>query len=375
MTAPRVRADYDQVKGMASQFGGQAQAAQQTLQALQRDLDVLQGGDWVGNGASAFYAEMGSQVLPTLRRLANALASAQQTTLQIHQVMAQAEAEAARWLRGEGQGQPANGSGQAALFASRTGTTGGTGSGTPGPAPTGSPASGAAGGPGGSAAPPKDTPLAKPLADAVARILAEENAAVDQKLAGLSKNVRDIVKRSPTLRAQFLQIQKLGFNVQIVPPGASTTTWTPRQINIAQFPNDLDTVAHIAHEAGHAVNEPNLVQKYDDTTHDQYVGPNTAIMLRNEGLAAFNEAQVQAELKAVSGLDISSGAQAQAPGYRQAYADYVAGNLTREQALQRTTTLMAGEHRGPARNGTYASFYRELFQIIWDDDLDPPPMR
>ncbi len=105
MAVPKVRADYDQLKAAANRFNGQAQAARSSLQALQRDLDVLQGGDWVGPGATAFYQEMGGHVLPTLKRLAAALETAQQTTVQINQVMAQAEAEAARWLRGEGEGQ------------------------------------------------------------------------------------------------------------------------------------------------------------------------------------------------------------------------------------------------------------------------------
>src|SRR5687767_2452016 len=105
MAVPKVRADYDQLKAAAGQFGGQAQAVASTLKALQRDLTVLEGGDWLGAGATAFYQEMGGQVLPTLKRLAAALEAAQQTTVQINQVMAQAEAEAARWLRGEGDGQ------------------------------------------------------------------------------------------------------------------------------------------------------------------------------------------------------------------------------------------------------------------------------
>src|SRR5436309_5817893 len=101
MAPPKVRAHYDQLKAVAGRFGSQAQSAHQTLQFLQQQLDVLQGGDWVGQGATAFYKEMGDQVMPTLRRAAVALETAQYTTLQISQIMAQAEAEAAQVLRGD----------------------------------------------------------------------------------------------------------------------------------------------------------------------------------------------------------------------------------------------------------------------------------
>src|SRR5688572_28672766 len=105
MTAPKVRADYDQLREVAARWGSQAEATQKSLLSLEQGMKVLERGAWEGKGAAAFYQEMGSQVLPTMRRLASALASAQRTTTQIHQLMAEAETEAARWLRGEGGGQ------------------------------------------------------------------------------------------------------------------------------------------------------------------------------------------------------------------------------------------------------------------------------
>ena len=141
MTAPKVRSDYQQLKEAATRFGGQAQAAQQSLQALKGQMEVLQGGDWLGLGATAFYQEMGGQVLPAMKRLAAALESAQRTTVQISQLMQQAEEDAARVLRGEG------GAGQAAL-----GVAG----------PTDGAAGGGAGGGGGAAA----AAVGNPLADA-----------------------------------------------------------------------------------------------------------------------------------------------------------------------------------------------------------------
>ena len=57
MAAPKVRADYPSLQHVAATFGAQASAARQAIGQLQRQVDVLQGGDWVGQGADAFYQE------------------------------------------------------------------------------------------------------------------------------------------------------------------------------------------------------------------------------------------------------------------------------------------------------------------------------
>lgn len=108
MAAPRIRTDHDRLVQIASSFGRQAQHAQQSVQRIQLQVDQLQGGDWIGRGAKAFYAEMDQEVLPALKRLTDALAQAQRTTIQISQVLQQAEEDASRLLRvilgGDGRG-------------------------------------------------------------------------------------------------------------------------------------------------------------------------------------------------------------------------------------------------------------------------------
>src|SRR5258707_14231838 len=63
-------------------------------------MDPLQAGDWVGQGAAAFYAEMNDQVLPTCRRLQAALKASADVTQKISQAMQAAEGDAAKVLRG-----------------------------------------------------------------------------------------------------------------------------------------------------------------------------------------------------------------------------------------------------------------------------------
>src|SRR5918998_944475 len=101
MSAPVVRSDYDALVRVAQSFGKSANETNQSLQRLRSQMDVLQGGDWVGQGATAFYREMNSDVVPTMARLTRALEASNQVVMQINQIMKAAEDEAARHLRGE----------------------------------------------------------------------------------------------------------------------------------------------------------------------------------------------------------------------------------------------------------------------------------
>jgi WXG100 family type VII secretion target len=112
MSSPKVRADYEELRQVVSTFKRAGDATGRSLHAVRREKDVLQGGDWIGQGATAFYKEMDDSVLPTLKRLTSALDSAANTTNQIIGVMQQAEEDAAAVLNGSGLGG-AGGSGGA----------------------------------------------------------------------------------------------------------------------------------------------------------------------------------------------------------------------------------------------------------------------
>src|SRR5579859_980518 len=91
MPGPKVRADYDALKNVAQGFSQQADETAKSLQSLQGQMETLQGGDWVGQGATAFYAEMNDQVLPTIKRLQSALQNSADITQKISQAMKTAE--------------------------------------------------------------------------------------------------------------------------------------------------------------------------------------------------------------------------------------------------------------------------------------------
>src|SRR5258708_39182275 len=96
MSAPTVRSDYDQLKNVAGTFSKQADALNQMNQNLQSCVDTLQGGDWIGQGANAFFKEFSDTVMPTLKRLHNAMSESARITQQIAQVMKNAEESASK---------------------------------------------------------------------------------------------------------------------------------------------------------------------------------------------------------------------------------------------------------------------------------------
>ena len=95
MPAPRIRADYEQLKQIARAFGLQADSTRKSLNEIKRAQAVLQSGEWIGQGAKAFYREMDSEVTPSLTRLVGALDHTSTTTAKIAQIVQKAEDDAA----------------------------------------------------------------------------------------------------------------------------------------------------------------------------------------------------------------------------------------------------------------------------------------
>lgn len=124
MPAPRVRADHDILARIAQTFAQNASNTRQSLQHTKQRMDVLQGGDWVGQGAAAFFREMTSDVLPALNRLLTSLEQAGQITKMMSDIMKQAEEEAARLFRLDGGGTGADAAAAAAGQAAASGTPG-----------------------------------------------------------------------------------------------------------------------------------------------------------------------------------------------------------------------------------------------------------
>jgi WXG100 family type VII secretion target len=94
-----VRAEYDQLSEISGTFESESGQVARRVDTIRRLMETLEGGDWIGKGAQAFFREMHSEVLPALQRLVKALAFAAKATQQASQAMKEAEEESAGIFR------------------------------------------------------------------------------------------------------------------------------------------------------------------------------------------------------------------------------------------------------------------------------------
>ncbi len=94
MSSSTFRANYDELKSIQGMFNSQADAIARMNRDVKSRTETLQGGDWIGRGAKAYFQEMNGQVMPSLTRLQRALAEAARITAQIAQTVKQAEDDA-----------------------------------------------------------------------------------------------------------------------------------------------------------------------------------------------------------------------------------------------------------------------------------------
>lgn len=95
MSAEVIQAKYDALEVIAQKFGQESEASSEMYGRIQQAIQSLEQGGWEGKGSSAFFAEMNQTVNPALQRLINALDEARSVTLEIKQIIQQAEEEAA----------------------------------------------------------------------------------------------------------------------------------------------------------------------------------------------------------------------------------------------------------------------------------------
>ena len=95
MSSDVIQANYEALESIAARFGQQSEMNAAMYGRLRQAVQVLEQGGWEGQGSSAFFAEMDGTIYPALQRLIDALDEAQSTTLEIKQIIQQAEEEAA----------------------------------------------------------------------------------------------------------------------------------------------------------------------------------------------------------------------------------------------------------------------------------------
>ncbi len=68
-----IRLDFDVFPKIQGSFRSQADATQKSIGSLSKTIEQLRGGDWFGEGATAFFNEMDSQVIPSMKNLKKVL--------------------------------------------------------------------------------------------------------------------------------------------------------------------------------------------------------------------------------------------------------------------------------------------------------------
>lgn len=101
MSAEVIQSKYEELEKIARRFEQQAQATRALQQRVQRSAGALRNGGWVGRGSAAFTGEMEQKLFPGLHRLFEALTTAQSATVEIAQLIREAEEEAASVFRGD----------------------------------------------------------------------------------------------------------------------------------------------------------------------------------------------------------------------------------------------------------------------------------
>jgi WXG100 family type VII secretion target len=96
MPAEIIQVQYETLTDIANRFGSHSELTSEYTTRMRRRMVALQNGGWQGRGAQAFFVEMENETLPAAGRLSTALAEAQTITLQIIEILHDAEEEAAR---------------------------------------------------------------------------------------------------------------------------------------------------------------------------------------------------------------------------------------------------------------------------------------
>ncbi|MCP4421407.1 MAG: WXG100 family type VII secretion target [Chloroflexi bacterium] len=102
MSGDVIQAKYEMLEKMATQFGNESDVMGEINGRVQQAVDALQNGGWEGQGSQAFLSEMADVVFPASTRLIEALAQAQSVTLQIKDILQEADEEASAPFRGDG---------------------------------------------------------------------------------------------------------------------------------------------------------------------------------------------------------------------------------------------------------------------------------
>lgn len=101
MPSVKIRCHYDQMQQVVKVFKDQHSALTQMNNKIKSAQETLVSGDWIGKGAKQFYSEMDQKVMPSLKRLANAMDAGATHLSKAHKIMHQAEQDSSKTFKVE----------------------------------------------------------------------------------------------------------------------------------------------------------------------------------------------------------------------------------------------------------------------------------
>lgn len=86
-----IKLDFDAFKNIEGSFRAQETATSETIGKLKKTIEQLRGGEWYGEGATKFFAEMDSQVMPSMDRLKKVMGEGDRISKEIEKTQHEAE--------------------------------------------------------------------------------------------------------------------------------------------------------------------------------------------------------------------------------------------------------------------------------------------
>ena len=101
--ADKTEINYDQVAAIEKRFRAMSQEYEGLAKTTHSKVEDLHGGEWIGKGADKFFMEARGEVIPAMRRLAEALNQAGDILNQVMQIYGQAEEETQSYFNSLGE--------------------------------------------------------------------------------------------------------------------------------------------------------------------------------------------------------------------------------------------------------------------------------
>lgn len=187
-----------------------------------------------------------------------------------------------------------------------------------------------------------------------------------------------LIIQSPTLVADLIKLNNEGWVIKAGKRGkGSFANRTKREIEIDSndLPNRLHATQLLAHEAGHAVYNPEPEVPMDGLTRDEYVTRNTDRDLRDEGEATLVNAEVREEILDTSGGKDDIGIAGQnSQSYQQSYENYKEHgdrNAARDEIGKKFARGEKPSGNRPEKD--YGEYYSRPYENKYDNANPPRP--